>query len=48
MGYASGSFSTHDNDEKAGVDELHEDYDSVPTEGTLPEGASVVISEHDR
>ena len=27
-------------------DELHEDYDSVPTEGTLPEGASVVIS-HD-
>ena len=27
-------------------DDLHEDYDSVPTEGMLPEGASVVIS-HD-
>ncbi len=27
-------------------DDLHEDYDSVPTEGVLPEGASVVIS-HD-
>ena len=27
-------------------DDLDEDYDSVPTEGMLPEGASVVIS-HD-